>query len=470
MRLLNFNYPLTPAQLTEIEQLAGTAPVQVDDIPTHLDPQQPFAPQVRALLDSLALTPQQWQTLPLLINPPGHSLVATVLLAQLHNRMGHFPTVIRLRPDHATTPPRYTVAEIINLQAVRDEGRVTRQIPEAATPVTDTSVLPALVPSDFSLACFEFVIEAFQDLQLPRFKGSALRGGFGQTFKDVTCTWPTGCAGQRTCRMKNDCPYGYIFETSPPDDSPVLKKLSDIPRPFIIRAPSDTRTMIPAGDRLSFGVTLVGEALKYLPHFVLTFNELGQHVGLGATRAQYRLLSVDWVQPFTGEMDVVFRAGDELLRAPEARLTAAHLNEAAALLPNRQITLEFVTPARLISQKKPVRDAPPFDVLIRTLLSRVSALSLFHCGQALELDFRAVLDEAARVKVDRADVRWVDKERFSNRQRRKIHAGGLMGRVTYRGDLVPFLPLLVLGELVHLGKGAVFGNGQYLILRGDREN
>ncbi|NJN99775.1 MAG: CRISPR system precrRNA processing endoribonuclease RAMP protein Cas6, partial [Anaerolineales bacterium] len=45
-----------------------------------------------------------------------------------------------------------------------------------------------------------------------------------------------------------------------------------------------------------------------------------------------------------------------------------------------------------------------------------------------------------------------------------IEMGGLVGRVTYEGDLTEYLPLLALGELIHVGKGTVFGNGQYQIL------
>ena len=37
--------------------------------------------------------------------------------------------------------------------------------------------------------------------------------------------------------------------------------------------------------------------------------------------------------------------------------------------------------------------------------------------------------------------------------------------MTYEGDLSDYLALLALGELVHVGKGTVFGNGQYRIVK-----
>ena len=59
-------------------------------------------------------------TLPLLINPPALNVIAVTLLAELHGGMDYFPAVGRLRPLDGTLPPRFEVAEIINLQAVRD--------------------------------------------------------------------------------------------------------------------------------------------------------------------------------------------------------------------------------------------------------------------------------------------------------------------------------------------------------------
>jgi len=82
--------------------------------------------QIRELVDRVGLGPEGWQTTPLLINPPGYAPAAVVLLAELHGRMGHFPAVLRLRPVEGSVPTRYEVAEIVNLQEVRDRARTRR--------------------------------------------------------------------------------------------------------------------------------------------------------------------------------------------------------------------------------------------------------------------------------------------------------------------------------------------------------
>jgi hypothetical protein len=77
-------------------------------------------------LDRVGLTSQEWQTLPILVNLPSLNVIAAVLLAELHGRTGHFPAVIRLRPIPNSTPPQFEVAEVLNLQAIRDSARQRR--------------------------------------------------------------------------------------------------------------------------------------------------------------------------------------------------------------------------------------------------------------------------------------------------------------------------------------------------------
>ena len=127
MILLNFSHPLMPAHLRQLEALTSQAIERVIEIPSQIDPQQPLVPQVTALADHAHLSPAEWQTLPLLINLPSLNYIAAVLLADLHGRCGYFPACLRLRPVAGSVPPQYEVAEVLDLQAVRDEARGRRQ-------------------------------------------------------------------------------------------------------------------------------------------------------------------------------------------------------------------------------------------------------------------------------------------------------------------------------------------------------
>lgn len=126
MLVLNFAHPLTPDQLQRIEALTGEKVDQAVDVPCQLDLQQPLAPQVSALADHAGLTSTEWQTLTLLINPPSLSIIAVTLLAELHGRCGYFPTMLRVRPVQGSIPPRYELAEVLDLQAIRDAARQRR--------------------------------------------------------------------------------------------------------------------------------------------------------------------------------------------------------------------------------------------------------------------------------------------------------------------------------------------------------
>jgi len=126
MIILNFSYPLTPAHLEQIEALTGEPVERVLEVATGFDNSEPFAAQVRELVDGIGFTPEEWQTTPLLINPPSLNFITVVLLAELHGRTGHFPACIRLRPVAEAAVPQYEVAEVINLQGVREAGRAQR--------------------------------------------------------------------------------------------------------------------------------------------------------------------------------------------------------------------------------------------------------------------------------------------------------------------------------------------------------
>ncbi len=126
-----------------------------------------------------------------------------------------------------------------------------------------------------------------------------------------------------------------------------------------------------------------------------------------------------------------------------------------------------MTPTRLKFDGR-LTHALEFHILLRNLLRRISLLSYFHCGSELDVDFKALIDKGKEIKVQKENLYWVDWERYSNRQETKMKMGGFVGSITFEGDFKPFLPFILVGQYVHVGKGTSFGLGKYEIVK--REN
>ena len=127
MLILNFTHPLTAEQRAQIEALAGAPITEVRTIPVQINQGEPLEPQITAIVNATDLSSEEWQTRSLLINPPGYAPAAFVLLAELHGRIGHFPSLVRLRPKSGSDPlTTYEVAELLNLQTIRDNARRRR--------------------------------------------------------------------------------------------------------------------------------------------------------------------------------------------------------------------------------------------------------------------------------------------------------------------------------------------------------
>lgn len=126
MIILNYAHPITAPQQEQIMKLTERHIERIIDITSQINQQEPFIPQIIALADAAGLSAAQWQTEEILINLPSLNFIAAALLAELHGRMGYFPPILRLRPIAGVLPPRFEVAEILNLQVLRDEARMRR--------------------------------------------------------------------------------------------------------------------------------------------------------------------------------------------------------------------------------------------------------------------------------------------------------------------------------------------------------
>ena len=67
---------------------------------------------------------------------------------------------------------------------------------------------------EFKFAKFRFYLHPLENIYLPHYKGSVLRGGFGNIFKKTVCM--NNRSECNECMLQEKCVYSYIFETPLP--------------------------------------------------------------------------------------------------------------------------------------------------------------------------------------------------------------------------------------------------------------
>lgn len=320
-----------------------------------------------------------------------------------------------------------------------------------------------------------FILKAVDNIILPEYKGAVFRGGFGYTFKRIVCV-QRGNKDCKGCLLEKTCVYSYIFETPLPEDSEVLRLNKNVPHPFVLEPPQDNRRFIKKQDLFQFNISLIGKAIDYLPYIIFTFIELGKS-GIGtkptnldttdktrkrSVRGQYNLMNVQSLD-INGKTQSIYNNEQQTVENNYHILQGADLNHIKDNDKNRnQINVNFITPCRIKFNDK-ISNNIGFHLIIRNLLRRLSSISYFHCNKELECDYQAIIEESKEIKTTNSNLKWYEWDRFSTRQNQKMNLGGLLGNVTFQGDLTPFLQLLRLGEYLHVGKNTSFGLGRYVL-------
>ena len=176
-----------------------------------------------------------------------------------------------------------------------------------------------------------------------------------------------------------------------------------------------------------------------------------------------RLTRAVATNPLTGARQEVLRPGERLVQVPDIPVTQAQVEAVARQWSGSRLAVEYLTPTRLVEQGRLLK-SPDFGPLFHRLWRRLADLSREFAGAAPDPDegYRLV-GLARQVQLVEDHTHWVELESYSTRQRRTTPISGLMGRAVYEGNLAPFLPWLVWGQLAHVGKDAVKGNGWYVI-------
>jgi len=333
---------------------------------------------------------------------------------------------------------------------------------------------------------------------------NVLRGALGITLRQLVC--PEGWHDNpcTPCPLYQECAYGQIFMPIPGDGATQLRLQQDLPRPFVIEPPGlhpDDR-VTPEG--LTFRLMLFGTAIQRLPYFITTLDRLGCD-GLGRDRVPFQIERITACHPAGDE--TLFTSGANTVSLPKKSIATWDLRrnpwpvEAAPSTDSLEVRhrvlarmgrapaepviadvdpvkprlkLKFITPLLLKSGSgidaqgvripaREIRERPPLGVIVRRLRDRLSSLSTFFGDGWTCPDFSAWGTLADQAQIIDSRTSWLTRNRRSTRTGHAHQISGLVGQTIYefpnQQTFEILSPLLRIGELIHIGKHAPWGNG-----------
>jgi len=303
-----------------------------------------------------------------------------------------------------------------------------------------------------------FNVRARDPIRFDGQPGSALRGGLYSVLSDNFCTAPGGPHSEGHAK---NCPVCWLLALEDPGND----RGRNLPRPLTIEPPETG--YYDTGTTFRFGVTLIGQAQGLFPYVARAVARLG-NVGVGRGRGHFKLEDIHEINPMLDASRHLLDA--HTVRKPTLQVTAIRVKENSPETVST-ITIDLLTPTRLTSQKRLVKEPDP-QTFVARLLERCQQLATYYAGSYQEVDkvlwretYHQLTELAGTWRISYDETRWTEVFSGSRHRERSTPISGLVGRFRWEGNIAPVYPWLVWGQSLHVGKDTVKGNGWYQILR-----
>ncbi len=305
-----------------------------------------------------------------------------------------------------------------------------------------------------AVARYQFNFEVQDKLHLNFYSGSMLRGVFGHALRHLACM--TKLSDCKSCPLYRTCPYPEIFETPPPENH-TLQDFSQIPPPYVIEPPAMGEKIYQQGETLSFSMVLIGRAIQQLPLIIFAWQRAFAK-GVTKHESRAKLRNVIFL-PYQSQPQIVFDVTETESVISHDVLNCAKVND---LLSKDEMQLNVLTPLRIQQKGRVLSHDLQGRDFVMSLVRRYYLLQEFYSENYQPPDFSELAKQAQQITCE-THLKWCSWERYSNRQQQSMTLGGVIGTLTLKGELKPFLALLHFGQWLHTGNKTSFGMGLYEI-------
>ncbi len=126
--------------------------------------------------------------------------------------------------------------------------------------------------------------------------------------------------------------------------------------------------------------------------------------------------------------------------------------------PAGRVRVTFLSPTELKGQNN-----PEFGPMFPRIRDRISTLRALYGAGPLEIDFKAMGERAAAIRMTHCEMYPVASERTSHGTGQRHPLGGFVGFAEYEGDLTEFIPYLEIAGYTGVGRQTVWGKGEIAV-------
>lgn len=296
----------------------------------------------------------------------------------------------------------------------------------------------------------KFTISFRHDSILPKDKVSALRGGLGKMLLSTNCIRDRQCS---ECDFENECVVQRIIYSKFAIKPEFVTTEAGVG--YILEC-CDIREKVKCGDKLDFYLILFGKTIVYFYQIYQAFVMLGEKTGIGKYHSKF---TVERIKNFEGvtlqrnnyidmKNYVIHRLYDYIL------FRKLQIGDVST---DTKIRMTFDTPATLKSQGAFIQKFE-MEPILNAIIRRLYMLNCFE-GIKIYIDNYEVSNFIPEIMFQ--EYKLESLKRYSNRKEEKMVFKGLKGYLVLRGVSEEVLTLLLIGELIHIGKNTTFGFGQY---------
>lgn len=280
--------------------------------------------------------------------------------------------------------------------------------------------------------------EVTKEVNLPQYNSPTWRGWLGHALLDTPI-------------------YAAFFEGTRPQDSERFKTSAQIPQPYVVVNTPNQSGKIAKGQTLTLHLNVFGEAWRVLPVLVPALDDACQFLPLGKGQGGIKLMDIDY--QWINELQKGWQELPNLeIQPPVNALEIPPCPD--------EVNLQFITPLRLVKDKKLIKPNDfnwPF--MMRLLLYRINNLSYFHQNIQPGIDIKKMKQSYESI-CENHQLRLLPNKRYSNHQEKFIFLDGLLGNIhlSFKPSQTELWPMIWLGQFTHAGKACVMGMGQYRLL------